>query len=232
MNITEVIGLPGACTNGAGTVSCQFGTLESASSVTVRVTAQVTALGPNVVGGTATRAGSEPQATHTATFTTVAQPLADFALQVTDSPDPVAAGAAITYTMTVSNAGPDAAPSRVTMTLAGANAGAVTTSGGTCSVTGIVLDCDMNPLASGGTSTITWNAIAGSTGAVTGTGAVLVLGVDRSGLNNNVTVSTALAAGASGGGGKKGGGGSLDWLALVLLGLIASWQSFVLQRKP
>jgi hypothetical protein len=218
MNITEVIGLPSACTNGAGTVSCQFGTLESASSVTVRVTAQVTTLGPNVVSGTATRAGSDAEANDTATFTTVAQPLADFALQVTDSPDPVAAGATVTYTLTVSNAGPDAAPSRVTMTLAGANAGAATTSGGTCTVAGLVLNCDMNPLASGGTSTIAWSAVAGGTGAVTGTGAVLVLGVDRAGLNNNATVSTALAAGASGGGGKKGGGGSLDWLALLLLG--------------
>ncbi len=48
---------------------------------------------------------------NSATATTSVQPWADLSVLITDDPDPVLAGAVVAYTVTVSNAGPDTAPS-------------------------------------------------------------------------------------------------------------------------
>jgi uncharacterized repeat protein (TIGR01451 family) len=82
---------------------------------------------------------------------------ADLSVSITDSPDPVATGAALTYTVRVRNAGPDPAtgttltdsiPSGVTFVSA-------TPSAGDCDRSGRKITCDFGTLASSAERTVT-----------------------------------------------------------------------------
>ncbi len=97
---------------GTGTLSCSVASLASAASATITLTIQVppgTAAGA-VITDTATTSHSgidSVSANNTATTTTtVAAASANLSVTKTDSPDPVQAGANITYSVLVANAGP------------------------------------------------------------------------------------------------------------------------------
>jgi uncharacterized repeat protein (TIGR01451 family) len=82
---------------------------------------------------------------------------ADLAVTVTDQPDPVPTGGLLTYTMTVTNAGPDAA---VAVTLKGSVPQGVSrveldASQGECELIQGALDCGLGGLASGASATVT-----------------------------------------------------------------------------
>jgi uncharacterized repeat protein (TIGR01451 family) len=82
---------------------------------------------------------------------------ADLAVTLTDQPDPVPAGGLLTYTMIVTNAGPDAA---VAVTLKGLLPQGVSrveldASQGECELIQDALDCGLGGLASGASATVT-----------------------------------------------------------------------------
>ena len=85
-------------------------------------------------------------------------PSADVSVAVADSPDPIKSGrkAQLTYTITVSNGGPDSASSvRLSDSLpAEVSWVSTTTTQGTCSGTSAI-SCDLGTLASGATATVT-----------------------------------------------------------------------------
>jgi uncharacterized repeat protein (TIGR01451 family) len=90
------------------------------------------------------------------------RPPADLAVSMTDSPDPVASRAALTYTITVQNLGPGSS-GRVTLTdrlPAAAVLVSAVASQGTCSREGQgnrdgLLTCDLQPIAAFGSATVT-----------------------------------------------------------------------------
>ncbi len=153
--VTLVSAIPsqGTCTG----LSCDLGTLANGASATVTVTVTVDATTPaGTITNTASVSANEDDpdaANNTAsTSTQVAIISADLAITKSDSPDPVTPGSNLTYTLTVTNNGPNDAPAvTVTDTLpAGVTLVSATPSAGTC--TGLA--CDLGNLANGASATI------------------------------------------------------------------------------
>jgi uncharacterized repeat protein (TIGR01451 family) len=103
-----LVSAPAAC-SGTTTLTCDLGTLADGASTTVTITVQPTATGTltNTASVEANELDTE-MANNTATATTTVTASADLTVAKTDSPDPVLTGRNLTYTLTVSNAGPSA----------------------------------------------------------------------------------------------------------------------------
>ena len=162
----------GACSESLGTVSCSLGSL--ASNATATVTIIVTT--PDIVDtvqitNQASVSGTEPDpvaGNNTATEQTTVVPtgpaMADLALTKTDSPDPVfSGGPTITYTLTVTNNGPDDASNVVlTDTLPGGVVFGSATPGqaptpplATCTEVNSIVTCNLVPLALNASTAVT-----------------------------------------------------------------------------
>jgi uncharacterized repeat protein (TIGR01451 family) len=109
---------------------------------------------PTNPGGVTNTPSSTP--TITPTPTTTPTPTGLVVAKV-GSPNPVAVGADLTYTITVSNNGPLTAPVvMLTDTLPGSvTLESATPSQGTCNQAGAVVTCNLGPLINGGSATVT-----------------------------------------------------------------------------
>jgi uncharacterized repeat protein (TIGR01451 family) len=133
-----------------------------------------------------------------------APPDPDLSLTKADSPDPVNAGAQLTYTLTVTNNGPESAtntvvtddlPNEVTFNSA-------TASSGTCDDKGKKVTCNLGTIAPTASATVTIKVtVKGNTKAsqISNTASVASDGSDPSSANNSDTeATTVLKAGAGG----------------------------------
>ena len=130
---------------------------------------------------------------------------ADLSLTKSDSPDPVTQGAVLTYTILVSNAGPDPAtnvvvtddlPKQVDFVSA-------TTTSGTCQTPpgkgkGGKVDCNLGTLGNGGTATVTITTTASTAGDISNTASVTSDVADPQSANNSDTEATKVLAAAKG----------------------------------
>jgi len=156
VTFVSVTGTGWSCTTVTTTVTCTTPALASGSSsvITVVVTAQV---GSTALLNTATVASATPDPTpdnNTSSAPTQVAGSADLSI-VKTGPATVAAGTAVTYAISVSNAGPDDAVSLVMVdTLpAGVTFVSATGSGWTCTNTGNVsVTCTRALLANGATA--------------------------------------------------------------------------------
>jgi uncharacterized repeat protein (TIGR01451 family) len=127
---------------------------------------------------------------------------ADLSIAKSDSPDPVGAGGALTYTLSVQNAGPDAAsgvvvtdklPKGVTFV------SAHSTGGGSCSEAKLTVTCNIGTLGTNGgsaTAQVTINVTAPSTsGQITDTATVGADQHDPNQQNNRDTETTTVGGG-------------------------------------
>ena len=123
-------------------------------------------------------------------------PRADLAVTAADSPDPVTVGQTLTYTVTVTNNGPDAAttvtltdtlPNSVTLSSASSNQA-------TCSPSGGTVTCTLNTLASGANFAATIVVQPSATGTIVDTASVSAATADPSGTNNSTVTSTTVNA--------------------------------------
>ena len=128
---------------------------------------------------------------------------ADLSLTKSDSPDPVAENATLTYTVEVQNAGPDPA-TNVTVTDnldSQVTPGSATATVGTCDTQGKKVTCELGTLANGASATITIQVTPKKTGQITNTASVTSDVTDPVATNNEDTEATTVSATA--GCGKK-----------------------------
>jgi uncharacterized repeat protein (TIGR01451 family) len=120
-----------------------------------------------------------------------APPMIDLSITKTDRPDPVFVGARLTYTLSVRNAGPDAATNvRVMDALPGAvSFVSVTSSQGTCTG-GRVVSCGLGTIASGGRAVVTIVVRANEAGAVLNTATVVGNEAETNTANNQASAPT------------------------------------------
>lgn len=147
-------------------------------------------------------------------------PQADLALTQVAAPDPVFVGQRLSYTITVSNAGPDTATGVVvTDTLPNGVdfVSASTGSGGACTFTSGVINCSLGNLAPAGFGVITVIVTPTATTPPLNQATVTAREFDRNPMNNRSAAdpSVGVRATATGGGGAAG---PLD-VALALGGL-------------
>ncbi len=108
------------------------------------------------------------------TVTIGAAPAADLSITKSDSPDPVTEGNALTYTLTVSNAGPDAATSVVatdTLPASVTFVSATTSQGSGCTGTGPVT-CNLGTINNNANATVTIVVIPNTPGSITNNASV------------------------------------------------------------
>src|SRR6266540_2386050 len=117
---------------------------------------------------------------------------ADVSVTKSDTPDPVTVGTNVTYTMTITNNGPDIATDvELTDTLPGAVAlVSATPSAGSCTGTSIIV-CDLGSLANGASATVI--IVVGTTaiGTLTNTASVSLAETDTNPSNNVERAQTA-----------------------------------------
>lgn len=130
----------------------------------------------------------------------------DLSITKIDSADPATENTELTYTITVSNGGPDAAagvqvsddlPSEVSLV-------AATASQGTCDTKGPKVTCDLGTLASGTTATVAIRVLPKKVGQVSNTATVTTTDTDSNPMNNSDTETTTVVAQGGGGGGNTG----------------------------
>jgi uncharacterized repeat protein (TIGR01451 family) len=144
----------------ANAVACNLGDLASGATsqvtITVNVGATVTATVLTNTASVASNVVDPNGANNTATVTTTVNRSADLVVTKSDSPDPVAAGQALTYTIEVTNTGPSDAPGVIlTDTLpAGATFSFVENFFGTCTGTSVVV-CSVGDLYPGNSAFVT-----------------------------------------------------------------------------
>lgn len=132
---------------------------------------------------------------------------ADVSVSATAAPDPATTGSNLTYTITVSNAGPSPA-TNVTLTdtlPAGATLVSATASQGSCTGSGPVT-CALGDIASGASATATLVITPTQTGQASLAISVAAAELDPNTGNNTATVTTTVNAPSTGGGGSGGGG--------------------------
>ncbi|MCA1634493.1 MAG: DUF11 domain-containing protein, partial [Acidobacteria bacterium] len=123
------------------------------------------------------------------------KPSVDLSITKTDSPDPVVAGNNLTYAITATNNGPDAATGvAVTDALpAGVTFVSATPSQGACSGTSTV-NCALGSLANGASATVSIVVTASTAGTLTNTATVTGIRPDPSAANNSATATTTVSA--------------------------------------
>jgi uncharacterized repeat protein (TIGR01451 family) len=99
---------------GTGSISCTLSSLPNGQTDSFTLVVKVNSgiSGNAIISNTATASSSttfDPVTPNSATATTTVQPVADLSISKADSPDPVLTGGDITYTITATNSGPDAA---------------------------------------------------------------------------------------------------------------------------
>ena len=119
---------------------------------------------------------------------------ADLAVTKTDSPDPVSRGGTLTYSIVVSNQGPDSATAvQLTDPLPrSVRFVSVATTAGSCSQADDIVTCSLGDIANGGSVTVTITVTARRTGTATNTAQVSSTSPDPNPANNTDTETTVV----------------------------------------
>jgi uncharacterized repeat protein (TIGR01451 family)/CSLREA domain-containing protein len=190
---------------GTGTVTCSLGALLTSGSTTMTLVVKVTAAPGSTITNTASITGmsSDPSLGNnsaTATTTVAGVPVSDLQITNSDSPDPVLTGSNITYTIAVTNNGPDTdAGASFSDTLPAGTTFVSLTSPGSCSTPAVggtgTVSCSLGALSTGGSATITLvvnvNAAPGST--ITNTASISGMSSDPNLANNSATATTTVS---------------------------------------
>jgi uncharacterized repeat protein (TIGR01451 family) len=120
------------------------------------------------------------------------RPAADLSLAKADAPDPVAVRAPLTYSLNVTNNGPNAAPGVHVLDILPARVDFVSASGG-CTLSAGQVDCALGTLASGAGATVTITVTPRARGVLTNTARVGSSAPDPNAANNSATTETTVS---------------------------------------
>jgi len=191
------------CNTGAlPVVSCSLGIINAGSSQTVAITVTPTAIG--LISNTATVSATEgdPNASNdSATETTNVNGNSDLSAIIVGSVNPATANVPMTYTVTITNNGPDTANSVSPGIQFDANItlGTATPTVGNCnsvSASGLLI-CDLGNLTNGASASITIVARPELLGSVTNTAYATFNGSDSNMANNTASITTTVNANAA-----------------------------------
>ena len=192
----------GSC-SGTSTVTCNLGTLTNGASATVTIVVIPTTTGSISNQASVTSSTTDPNTSDNTTpwvNTTVNPPpsnVADLSINKTDSTDPVSAGGILTYSITVTNIGPNTATN---VTVTDNLPGGVTNinasgSGWTCIMSGYLVTCTRATLAVGIAPDIFITVNAPTSGcSLNNTASVTADQTDPNSANNTVTIATTVNA--------------------------------------
>ncbi|MCC6544773.1 MAG: DUF11 domain-containing protein, partial [Nitrospirae bacterium] len=195
----------GSC-SGSSTVNCSLGTINNGASATVTIVVIPTTAGTISNKASVTSSTTDPNSSNNTTpwvYTTVNSPpsnVSDLSINKTDSPDPVTAGGILTYTITVTNIGPNTATN---VTVTDNLPGGVTNinasgSGWACIMSGYLVTCTRPALAVGTAPVITITVTAPTAGcSLNNTASVTADQTDPVSSNNTKTISTTVTPGAN-----------------------------------
>src|SRR5262249_50038034 len=118
-------------------------------------------------------------------------PTADLSVVKSDSPDPVIVGTDLTYTIDVTNNGPDPA---TTVSLTDTLPGSVTfvSASAGCLESAGTVTCDLGSIPNGSTTSITIVVTTGSTGSISNTATASAAEFDPTSANNSDTALTSV----------------------------------------
>jgi len=194
VSLVSVQPAQGSCT-GTTTLSCSLGTIAAGNDVSVEI--QVIPNTPGTLTDTASATSSvdDPDTSNNdGAVTVTANGLsADLALNLAANPHPVLVGQILTYTLTVTNAGPSDATD-VTLSdglPAGVTLVSVQPSQGTCSGTA----CSLGTVAVGGDATVVIQVIPNQAGTLTDIASVTGGLSDPDPSNNNASVTVSVFTG-------------------------------------
>jgi uncharacterized repeat protein (TIGR01451 family) len=170
------------------------GTLAANQAVTYTVVVNVRSDATGSLVNAAQLATTAPAGSATAVVTSSVTTAADLSLTTSDSPDPVAAGANLAYTVRVANNGPsDAASVVLTDTLpAGVTFVAASGAGWSCGHSGGVVTCTRPSLSVGAAPEIIITVKPGTPGALANSVSVASATGDANGANNTATTTTTV----------------------------------------
>ncbi len=184
----------GTC-SGTSPVTCNLGTLNSGGSATITIVVIPTTAGSISNSTVVASAANDPDSSNdsAATTTTVNPPTADLSISKSDSPDPVTVGGSLTYSLTVSNSGPNAAANVVVTDTLPASATLLLTSPtqGSCTGTSTVT-CNLGTLNNGATATIVIVVTPTSAGSISNAATVTSTTNDPNNSNDSTTTTTTV----------------------------------------
>jgi uncharacterized repeat protein (TIGR01451 family) len=191
---------PGCTLTGAQTVTCTNADLPDGSSTTDTIVAKAGTVGPNQTDtATVSSATTDPvPGNNTATATVNVVPSADLSITKTSSPNPVIAGQQLTYTLVVTNNGPDPAVNPVVKdTLPAGDAFQKEGTGGassSCTAAGQNVTCSPGGTLGVGQSESVQILVLPSAGADANTATVASDTADPNLANNTSTVTTTVTS--------------------------------------
>ena len=209
--VTDISAEPAsACTVVTSTVNCALDVLRAGFSSSITLHAKAASAGTFPVTARITGAQEDSVATNNnVSGSTTVQVQSDLSVSATGSAT-AQAGSAVTYTVNVTNAGPNTASStQLSYQLAsGLSNASATTTRGVCTSSSSQLICALGNLGSNESATITINATAATAGKQDSVATVSTDSTDTILANNSAANSTTVSAAPSSGGGGTGGGGS------------------------
>jgi Domain of unknown function DUF11 len=179
----------GNCTPN-GSPTCTFGTLAVDAVATVRLNLRADTAGDFAIIGAATSAAPDADGQQSSAQLPISVTrVADVAVSITESADPVVLDSPLRYTVNVENLSGDPGPAQLAVSIGGASILGALPNTGTCSSTATTVTCDFVPTPG---ATLTMDLGTATAGIVTATATVTYGGRDSNTANNSQTVGTTV----------------------------------------